>query len=327
MNVIFAFDGKMLQPLAVALVSLFETHADVPLNVVFIEMDVPAGDRLKIELLCRNFPNVQVAFQTFSIDDPARFPITGHISLAAYIRVFLADILPATWTKALYLDCDLIVRSRLTPIWEVDLSGFAIGAVREPGNSRHADLGMPPSANYINSGLLLVNLAYWREKHVKEDLLSFITRYPDKLVCWDQDAINACLHDHVKLLPDKWNVTHPFYLGPYRSLRGIRSTDLLQLQRSPAVVHFSGPTKPWMYIMTHPFQEAYWELLQRTPFWPVSREKRTIGTFFFRQARKVYRSLKRVSFFARATADQVLTTVAARMKKHLLNKSSLASNQ
>ena len=296
MNFVFALDRNVVQHLAVGLLSLFETHRDTEISVFFILIDVPAADVARIDQLCRQFANVTASYRPYSLDDPGRFPISGHISLAAYARVFVADLLPSTWSKVLYLDCDLIVRQNFAEIWNLDLTGFAAAGVQEPGTSRHAELGIPTSTPYINSGVLVINLTYWREHRVKDLLLSFICTYPDKLKFWDQDAINACLHQNMLQLPDRWNVTHSFYLGPYRSLTRIKARELINLQRNPAVVHFTGPTKPWMYIMTHPFQEQYWEILSRTPFRHVARERKTIRSFLYRYLRLAYRSAKRSLF-------------------------------
>ena len=298
MKFVFAFDGKMVQHLAVTLLSLFEAHPDLDLEVFFILFDVSNGDVNRIRTLCRQFSHVTAYFQPYAIDQPERFPITGHISLAAYARVFLTDLLPAHWSRVIYLDCDLIIRHSLAEIWDVDLEGFAGAGVREPGTERHADLDIPAELPYINSGVLLINLSYWRSHGVRDILLSFIERHPEKLRYWDQDAINACLHRDLRQLPDRWNVTHTFYLGPYHSLTGIKGSALLKLQRDPAVVHFSGATKPWMYIMTHPFQEQYWALLARTPFAHVAREPKTVRSFLYRHVRLVHRNVKRSLFLA-----------------------------
>jgi lipopolysaccharide biosynthesis glycosyltransferase len=296
MKFVFALDGNVVQHLAVTLLSLFEVHSGVSIDVFFILVGVSPTDVERIENLCNRFPNVTAHYLPYVMEDPDRFPITGHISLAAYARVFVAELLPADWSKVLYLDCDLIIRCSFAEIWNLDLTNWAAAGVKEPGNSRHAELEIPESLPYINSGVLLINLAYWREHRVKELLLSYIIANPEKLMFWDQDAINACLSRQILQLPDRWNVTHSFYLGPYRSLNGIKAKDLLKLQNDPAVVHFTGPTKPWMYIMTHPFQEKYWEYLGRTPFQHVKREKRTMQSFLFRQMRLLHRGAKRVLF-------------------------------
>ena len=304
MKFAFALDGNMVQHLAVTLLSLFEKHCDVDVEVFFILVDVSQTAVDRLDRLCGQFSNVTAHYHPYTIEDPDRFPISGHISVAAYARIFLADLLPRDWSKVLYLDCDLIVRSSFAEIWKINLDGFAAAGVQEPGKSRHAELNIPESFPYINSGVLLINLAYWRQHNVRDLLLNFICQHPEKLRFWDQDAINACLHDKLLQLPDRWNVTHTFYLGPYRDLNGIKASELIKLLRDPAVVHFTGPTKPWLYIMTHPFQETYWELLSRTPFGDAPRQKRTVRSFLFRQLRLVHRSAKRLFFIAYSLAAE-----------------------
>jgi lipopolysaccharide biosynthesis glycosyltransferase len=275
-------------------------------------MGVPPEDVTEISILCSQFANVKTRFEEYEIESPQWFPVSGHITLAAYARIFLSDILPASWSKVLYLDCDLIVRRNLLELWSTELDGYAIAAVRDPGNQHHSTLGIPDSVPYINSGVLLVNLDYWRRNAVKETLIAFIRRYPEKLRTCDQDAINGCLNNCLLPLPDHWNVTHVFYLGPYEHLKNISARELLQLQRNPSIVHFTGPTKPWMYIMTHPFQSQYWSLLKRTPYGHALREKVTPRMFIFRQSRLTYRFSKRalcILYFAlRGTLRQPTPT-------------------
>jgi lipopolysaccharide biosynthesis glycosyltransferase len=298
MNFVFALDSNIVQHLAVTLLSLFEAHSNTDIEVFFMLIDVPDSDVRQIDTLCRQFSRVKAHFKPFSIADTHRFPISGHVSIATYARVFLTDVLPAEWSRVIYLDCDLIVRRSFAAIWDCNMENVAIAGVPEPGKSRHAELGIPEGTPYLNAGVLLINLTYWREHDVKGQLLSYIWTYPEKLKFHDQDALNACLNKNVLQLPYCWNVTHIFYLGPYQSLGGIMGSQLLKLQRDPAVVHFTGPTKPWMYIMTHPFQEEYWTLLKRTPFGHAQRDPRTLRTFVFRNLRWVYRTSKRFSFLA-----------------------------
>lgn len=315
MKFVFALDGNVAQHLAVTLLSLFEIHSGVSIEVFFILVGLPPADLERIQDLCKRFPNVNARYLPYVMENPESFPISGHISLAAYARVFVADLLPAEWSKVLYLDCDLIIRRRFDEIWNIDLTNWAAAGVQEPGHARHAELEIPEKLPYINSGVLLINLAYWREHGVKDVLLSYIKANPEKLMFWDQDAINACLSRQILQLPDQWNVTHSFYLGPYRTLNGIKARDLLKLQNDPAVVHFSGPTKPWMYIMTHPFQEKYWEYLGRTPYQHVKRERKTVQTFLFRHMRLVHRGSKRVLFIWYSLATEHLWKVRTFLTK------------
>jgi len=120
MNFVFALDRNIVQHLAVTLVSLFEVHRDVDIEVFFMFIDVPEAEVDRIDTLCRQFPKVKTYFHAFSIPDAHRFPISGHVSVATYARVFLTDVLPAKWSRVIYLDCDLIVRCSFAEIWDRD---------------------------------------------------------------------------------------------------------------------------------------------------------------------------------------------------------------
>ena len=114
---------------------------------------MPAGEVNRIDVLCRQFKNVKTYFQPYEIRDADRFPITGHVSIATYARVFLTDLLPASWEKVIYLDCDLIVRRRLRRHLGNRLDGHRnCRCVREPGSSRHAELEIPESAPLSECG-------------------------------------------------------------------------------------------------------------------------------------------------------------------------------
>ena len=45
----------------------------------------------------------------------------NHISLTAYHRLMVAELLPLEIEKILYLDCDIIVCNDLGSLWEMDL--------------------------------------------------------------------------------------------------------------------------------------------------------------------------------------------------------------
>ena len=178
MRLVFALDRNVLQHLAVALLSVCETHRNIDIEVLLILVGVPPNDVDRLRELAGQFPNVNMHYVPFTIEHPERFPVKkGHISVAAYARIFIADLVPSSWTKALYLDCDVIVRRNLAEIWDLDLDGFAGAGARDPGNARNAELGLDQAAPYNNSGVMLINLEYRRRHDVKSLLLDYISRF------------------------------------------------------------------------------------------------------------------------------------------------------
>ena len=50
---------------------------------------------------------------------------------------------------------------------------------------------MKSSAKYFNSGVMLINLDYWRANNVKEKVIDFISRKPEVIRFADQDGLNS----------------------------------------------------------------------------------------------------------------------------------------
>ncbi len=67
-----------------------------------------------------------------------RFPLPkgeglSHISVATYFRLFSTELLPEL-DKAIYLDCDILVRGSLKELWNMDMGGNYLAAVYHPNS-------------------------------------------------------------------------------------------------------------------------------------------------------------------------------------------------
>jgi len=192
----------------------------------------------------------------------------GHLSVATYARLFLADLLPNI-SRMIYLDADLVVARDLVELWETDLKGMAIGAVPDYDDILLAD---SPALRYassefadksdkcFNAGVLLLDLDKWRASRVAETLLGFSKRYADQTVLCDQDALNVCLSGQYYHLEKGWNARSAFFTRKapfewvYDSLpRQLRDASLT----GPAIYHFAGPYKPWNGGVRHPCLRSY----------------------------------------------------------------------
>ena len=147
------------------------------------------------------------------VKDCPRYAEGSHISLAAYYRIFLGNLLPLKIHKVLYLDCDLVVVGSIEKLRNTDLKTFAVACVEEMCSGReeiYTRLHYPSSDSYFNSGVLLVNLDYWREEGLMSKALDYISKNGSKLVFNDQDVLNALLHDCKLFLPFRYNVQDGF---------------------------------------------------------------------------------------------------------------------
>ena len=184
----------------------------------------------------------------------------GNIGLMAYLRVLVPDSLPATETHAIYLDSDLLVRASLADLWELRQGAAAIAGVPDFGGpvvsspsclTNWCELGLPAQAPYVNTGVLLMNLAAWRSGNVGRRILEYSVRHKEINRYAEQDGLNAICAREARTIDPMWNV--PAYLAfnsvfeildasPVKEWARSRRAALL---RDAHVIHFVGRRKPW----------------------------------------------------------------------------------
>lgn len=185
------------------------------------------------------------------------FPETGAYSLACYLRL-LAPSLLADVDKVLYLDCDIIVNAQLDELWNIELEGYSVAAVLDATLSYHIVKGYLGydywEDGYFNSGVLLMNLKYWREHGVQEKLVSYLNSH--KVALPDQDALNIVLHGSIRFIHPKWNCHVGHFAFPplvFPSQKKYIKT----LWSGAKIIHFTGPTKPWFVECVNPYKQQY----------------------------------------------------------------------
>lgn len=193
------------------------------------------------------------------------------ISIAAYSRLFLTELLGTDIKKVIYLDCDTIVLHDLSELWEETLDCSAL-AVKD-GVLPHfkTTIGLHIDSDYINSGVMVLNLAKLRKFYfvakVQELLSSLKSEFPHH----DQGIINKLLHDDIKYLHPKFNVMTPNYFlssNNYCRLFQLKNyysdKDLKEARQDPYVVHFTEfyIERPWIENSKHPMKSEFSDYLK-----------------------------------------------------------------
>lgn len=277
-SIILATDDNFVQHCAVTITSILEHNDDICFYVLTeglsdlntkILNDVVASHNCRLQVLTIDSKLIE----KFPMPQTAGF---SHISVATYYRLFIASLLPTTIDKALYLDCDIVVRGALDELFNTELDGFSMGAVFQDDKlllqgDEFSRLGLKESDGYFNAGVLLINLRYWRENDVEHKLLDFITEHTDRIKFHDQDTLNAVLASSVKTLDCKWNTLTIFLTEAIFSFTAprciaYREQILSGTGKNPIVVHFVSRPKPWEWSCSHPFKKDYYFYLDRTPF-------------------------------------------------------------
>ena len=281
MNIVCSTDDNFVQHCTIMLTSILLNNKDV---VVWLLSE--GLTEKNIAILKEEVETKGGVFNYLKVDSEiiAKLPMPeddslSHISPATYYRLLISDILPANVNKAIYLDCDIIVRGSLVDLWDTDISNFAVGAVHQMYNEVEdaSRLEYPVHFGYFNAGVLLVNLNYWRKYSISFKLIEYLTSHYETVKMHDQDALNAVLFDKAYVLPCKWNMLHFFFYPDSRTIKDGSNGQIInhyseykkQLKHNranPIVVHYVSKPKPWQMGCYHPLVREYFNYAEQTKF-------------------------------------------------------------
>jgi lipopolysaccharide biosynthesis glycosyltransferase len=194
-----------------------------------------------------------------------------YITKIVYARLLIPQLFPASLAKVLYLDADLLVLEDLRELWQTDLGGAALGAVPdfslhtsflnrgfdpELGRSRYG--GLPPVRAYFNSGVLLIDLARWREEKISEKAFAYLEANPHS-PHMDQDALNFTADKKWAALDPRWNIQNHYARLSDGDRKGI--------------LHFVTGAKPWLARSRSHNARLYDRFRSRTRFRRTLSEK------------------------------------------------------
>ena len=265
-NIVTSCDNAYVQHAAVFLKSLFKNNQNR--CKVFILVPDNFIHRGSLERNLSSYAS-DLEFLKINLPENASFKVTHHISIASYFRLFIDKLVPATISRVIYLDSDILINGPLDELWAVDLKNYIIAAVSDAivsaTPSLRVELGkklnLAPTSNYFNAGVLLIDLSRWRDARLGERALDFVINHPDLIPHWDQSALNHVVNGEFKELTKDWN----FQTGHLRWAVNRKCTlDSLREVSAAKIIHFVGFLKPWLYRTNHPMKWLYWEYLRET---------------------------------------------------------------
>lgn len=289
MNIVFCIDSNYIMPCGIAMTSVLENNKSKNITIYIIGMGLQDKD-------CNILEQIAIKYHTeihfFDIDktllDKYNFPLTGkaaskYMTLACYARLFVSDILPQDINKVLYLDCDLYVADNLDELWNTSIENYSVAGVLDPvmfipSIGSYDRLNYGSDLPYINTGVLLINLEYWRQNNIIKDFIAFVREYQDKIVAHDQDVLNGVLHKTITLLPLRFNMQSCFYNRKVE-IKFSKALNLAQFysqlkeaREFPCIVHFTNIYKPWIKGLFHPMVKEYLRYMNLTPWGSNTRK-------------------------------------------------------
>jgi lipopolysaccharide biosynthesis glycosyltransferase len=253
MDIVFNVDDGYVRHMCVTILSLIDKNPKEVIVFHVITCELSKENREYIDSLLIE-DHVSVKFYDVDIKILKKFSVgklTGNpdISYAAYLRLFIPDLLPQNIDKVLYLDCDIVVINSLTDLWNMDISQYCLAALDDYGNAQEFGairMGLDVGFKYFNSGVMLINLQKLRDMNFIEKVQDFLVTDGYRILMHDQDILNGLLYKQRLPLEERWNM--------------MRNTDNTT---DYSIIHFAG-LKPWYVECPHPLKHIYYHYLAMT---------------------------------------------------------------
>ena len=225
---------------------------ELAIHIVYDEILPDDLERLKkTEALYRN---LTLHFYQIKSMEGMKFIVPeGHITQAMYYRYLFADMLPQEIRRIIYMDADIICKGDILPLWQSDLQGKILGAVRDYGEAKSCVRIGLKSGRYFNSGVLVMDLVKWRKQRLTQKLFCWLEQIGSTKIIWgDQDALNGVIDGNFTEIPKKYNCI-------------VINNTVLKATSEDVLVHYIDYIKPWhIYYVDSADKELYWKYVKKS---------------------------------------------------------------
>ena len=273
MNIVLASDDNYVPLLTISIVSLLENnYKDFDEINVFILNDGITNQNIeKIKNILNKY-NCNISFiKTKDIENLNLNIVSlerdNIASFTTYSRLFIGSLIPDNIDKIIYIDCDILNVYSLKQLWEEDISDYYCAAVLDCCNTTIQEmLGISEEDNYINAGMLYINLKKWREDNVEEKFIEFMMNNQNRFYQHDQGIINNVFKGKIKIISPRYKLQGYFQYMSYKVSKKFSCIDneyyskeiMDDARKNPIFLHFCAADffRPWQNEK-HPYANLY----------------------------------------------------------------------
>lgn len=287
---VFAVSDEFVPYLAVALQSMKDNFIENNnYDIIILEKNVLelSKDRLMASLDFAADKNISCRFiNVKKYVKGIHFHIPNQaLSEETYYSLLVPWVLH-NYDKALVLDSDIILKTDIAELYNIDLEGNYLAAVREI--LFHGFLNNPAvnvddnvseytintlkvlnQYDYFNAGILLFDLDKFRKNFVLSQLLEEINQTAFKIV--EQDLLNKICYGKVKLLDYSWNFMACISDETTLNLNFVSAKERALYDfaaNNPYIFHYITSKKPWLYPELK-YSEEWWGIARKTLFYEL----------------------------------------------------------
>ena len=198
-QILMCSDTRMIDSIYVVIASLI-ANCKRPLRLWIMQSDFPEEDKKELHAFVSK-RNMEL--HIIDVDEIIfqKIPYNHNWSVAAFYYLVLHHYLPQSVKKVLYLDVDVIVRKDISPLYDIDLTGYMVCACEEHIQRSPYSIACPAKEILFNSGVILINVEEFRIRNIDIDSIMALCNQYGVDATEDQIAINAIATGSCKLVP------------------------------------------------------------------------------------------------------------------------------
>jgi len=259
-HIVYASDNSFVMQTGISLLSLLKNNKDLNICVYILANEISEENKANLRKICEQQAELYFIDVLDVLNEKVKnmgVAIYAN-SFAPYSRIFVAEILPRDVSKVLYLDGDTIVSGNLAELAQMDIRDYSCAMVKDIRSEKYKKkIELEDIYEFYNSGVILINLDFWREHNTSEALLNDILNFPTGFA--ENCALCRVLKGKIKDLSLGYNATGMCRLFSNESLYAIAfrsktpfysEQELNEARETPFVCHF-----PNYYLSGRPWYE------------------------------------------------------------------------
>ncbi len=298
-NIVYSSSDAYAPCTGVSVFSLLSNNTDVEeLRVYVLSSGISEKNKEKLRATAAEFGrSLKIIEAADDFEKAAAYfdlpPCRG--SYSTYSRI-LMDTWLSSLERVMVIDADTLVTGSIRAAYETDMTDKVFAAVPELavyscGSTIEDPQLIAAQRVYYNFGIVVVNMAVWRQKKIKEKLKKELGEYKGEIRVADQSIGNRFLGDCIAPLPFRYNYYSPLHGTSYAALtRLFARPDLLseqtltQERAEAAILHFYGHPfeRPWYAHSASPYSALYLQYRRRSQWAnePLQRWPKSINFVF-----------------------------------------------
>ena len=274
MHVAFCVNDGYAQYIMVTIKGLLENNSN-PIVIHVLSDYISERNLVRLKDLVSSYPFAEL--KVIIVDDSKLRGLKDTWTIYTWYRVLLPEILDKDVHRVLYLDADVLVAGNIGELFWLDMTDKAIAGTidfQSKDISTYKRCGYEPEKEYVCAGIMLMNLDYWREHDIANQVVRWGRDNNDRIQFPDQDSINYICRNAKILLPLKYDIVDGFFHDDYYYKN--YPQELRECVESPVIIHYAGQA-PWVVELSSHLLQDEWETYNQALRQPVKKVYQSKG--------------------------------------------------